>query len=481
MDMFIELIAHINDLAYLERIIPLIDANDTFYNFTHSVSDLATYKKLPQYGLGTCVDGLIKKRIEIIYADISGTTITVQSHDQCEDLLWRMFTLTYNPKHLDSIVNIIDKYDNYYNVTYAHKQLFAELNYYMLKLGCHLYNQHNNLRKILLKRIQFIACQIIKIENADLDNIKRIMATNDLFLQLLSTSPEHYSLYGDSALDIIDSHGDFYTREHTKADLALYESLPVVDSKYIRINELINKRIAHFEAYLAEHCAESVVTADADIVTAKSLDTISVEPVVASVIEPTPDSTLSSEEIVDLVQKFADNNTIVDSIAPVSTEPSRSFCNKPFVVSEFLSEMHLYTLNDITNIVNEHKSELDSLYCRFIISIHTGKKYDDVADEINDRLLYAMLCKVNHKIIEFNLTDRCNKLVQKYANIYNTPHFIAKDLAREILQTKYKGGTVCITHLAKSYFSYLELLQTGLIVEASVVQTGFVIDVHRYN
>jgi hypothetical protein len=287
------------------------------------------------------------------------------------------------------------------------------------------------------------------------------MATDNLYNYLNSESINQSDLFAT----IIDSKDPFYKYKHNAQDLDNYEKL-YVNPLCKSINNIISKRIARIKHELDFN--------ELDEVFEKALDVKTV-PLVKNSQNDIIDS-----NTVNTVSEITSDTTIVNTVPDYIPACMFNTCYGPKNRKQFLAQMHKYPSVEIMKIVNENSDKFNDKYAHFIISMHTGVQYDDTPIDIQYRLMHGMLCEINSKVIKFNLTSTCNNaIVKKYVPIYGTPKFNVKDLALDIIKdTKIKHEwTIC--RLARSYFTYLELMQIGILESVTKEALDYIVEVHN--
>jgi hypothetical protein len=290
----------------------------------------------------------------------------------------------------------------------------SDLNNYTDMLNNGNYCVH--VREILEKRIKIIQ------NSMNTDDVK---PHSDAFIRIAGELEYHEFNAIASTIDYIE---EFYESYRNANDLEIYNNylkgVPTTCENLIRI---INKRI--------KYITNTMRMSEAPVMTP------------ATVINIVP---------------ITDSETLPGTM--ISTSKGLK------TLDDFLRNMHEYSVIEIMNLVNRNKDTFDSIYAKFIISLHTGKKYEGVPAPWHGNIIYGMLFNVNKTVLEYNLNDSTDMIISKYLPIYGTDAYNRKDLLIDIIKMCRRTKSFKrIGAYAKSHFSYMELLQMKETIDTELI------------
>jgi hypothetical protein len=142
---------------------------------------------------------------------------------------------------------------------------------------------------------------------------------------------------------------------------------------------------------------------------------------------------------------------------PTATEPVTDLSVPAFDHKHFLRYVYKYTIEDAMNIINANNELFNTPYAEFMIYMYLGLK---PTIDINPKIILAIICRVKKEFIIKRLGTPTIPTLIKYIDIPDD-EFNVKKFAKEILLNcgDFTDGVV---RLAKSYFTYLELINLGM-------------------
>jgi hypothetical protein len=279
-----------------------------------------------------------------------------------------------------------------------------------MNIGQHIPKQYNNVKLIVDERIN-------KLCNLPVSS----SAFNALFIGPLDFNKIHSTLMQHlSTLSVIAS----FTKRHSLDTFYLYRrALNMVPTKYILIHTYLKLSIDSMRK-----------------------DIIDVNKVIS--------------------EARAGKQALVAPEVSINTNPDI-----------FLANMHKYTIIESIDIINANQDAFKTHRAQFIIYMHLGLQPTLFDIDIINKTAIAMFYNVNKSVIKYR-TQEPTEYVYNYNGHFDkygdNSEFDLKKFAADFIKLNAHFGLINTFTVLKSCFTYVELVNLGLIECDSTVGIGFI-------